>query len=252
MDVDDQRVGRVLRALRRHRGWRQLDLARAAGCSQNLVSRIERGHVEMVAVRTVRRLMAALDASLALEVHWRGAGLDRLLDEGHATLVAAVAARLRELGWLVEIEVTYSEFGERGSYDLLAYHPVARMLLVIEVKTDLPSAEATLRKLDEKTRLAPKIARERFGWQATGVGRLLVMPDAYTLRRRIARHADLFGRALPARNVPVRRWLARPSGVLSGLWFVSNRDGGVAVSAARSAERVRRPIRAAGKPPVRM
>lgn len=248
MAVDDQRVGRVLRALRRRRGWRQVDLGRAAGCSQNLVSRVERGHVADVALRTVRKLFAVLDASLALEVRWHGAGLDRLLDEGHAVLVAAVAARLRELGWLVEIEVTYSEFGERGSYDLLAYHPVARVLLVVEVKTDLPSAEATLRKLDEKTRLAPKIARERFGWQAVAIGRLLVTPDANTLRRRVARHSALFSRALPARNVAVRRWLSQPSGGLAGLWFVSNRDGGVAISAARTAERVRRPIPVAGKP----
>jgi transcriptional regulator with XRE-family HTH domain len=249
--VDEQRLGRTLRALRRRRGWRQLDLAWAAGCSQNMVSRVERGHVEGVAVRRLQRLLAALDASLALEVRWRGPGLDRLLDEAHANLVAAVAARLRGLGWLVEIEVTYSEFGERGSYDVLAFHPVARMLLVVEVKTDLPSAEASLRKLDEKTRLAPKVARERFGWRGAAVGRLVVMLDTSTLRRRVGRHAGLLGRALPARSVSVKRWLAHPSGQMAGLWFLSARSAGVAISAPRTRERIRQPILAARKSGVR-
>lgn len=202
-------------------------------------------------MRRVRRLLAALDASLALEVRWRGAGLDRLLDEDHASLVNAVAARMRELGWLVEVEVTYSEFGERGSYDLLAFHAAERTLLVVEVKTDLPSAEATLRKLDEKTRLAPKVARGRFGWHGVAVGRLIVLPETSTLRRRIGRHADLFGRTLPARNVAVRRWLIHPNGSLSGLWFLSDRSTGVAIAASRARERVRRPIRAAAKSGVR-
>src|SRR4051812_34494708 len=113
--MDDQRLGRIIRALRRRKGWRQVDLALAAGCSQNLISLIERGHLAAVSVRMLRRVTGALDATLGFDMRWRGAALDRLLDEDHANLVAAVAAILRALGWLVEIEVTYSSYGERGS-----------------------------------------------------------------------------------------------------------------------------------------
>ncbi|MGZ8758442.1 MAG: helix-turn-helix domain-containing protein [Aeromicrobium sp.] len=61
--MDDQRVGRAIRALRRRRGWRQLDLARSASCSQNMISLLERGHFDSVTLRLVRRILAALDAS---------------------------------------------------------------------------------------------------------------------------------------------------------------------------------------------
>src|SRR4051794_28530970 len=182
--MDDQRVGRIVRALRRRRGWRQLDLAHAANCSQNLVSLIERGHLDAVALRTIRRVLASVDASVSLDVRWRGAAIERLVDDAHAELVGAVGSRLRALGWVVEIEVTYSEFGERGSYDLVAWHGATSTLLVIEVKTDLPSAEATIRKLDEKTRLAAVVVSKRFGWKAGSVARLLVLPETSTARAR--------------------------------------------------------------------
>ncbi|HUP83002.1 MAG TPA: XRE family transcriptional regulator, partial [Candidatus Limnocylindria bacterium] len=65
--MDDQRVGRIVRASRRRRRWRQVDLAAVAGCSQNLVSLIERGHSDRVAMRTMRRVLASLDATASIE-----------------------------------------------------------------------------------------------------------------------------------------------------------------------------------------
>jgi transcriptional regulator with XRE-family HTH domain len=238
--MDDQRVGRIVRALRRRRGWRQSDLARAASCSQNAISRIERGHVETASLRLIRRVSAALEANVLLEMRWHGAALERLLDEDHARLAGQVAAELSRLGWAVQPEVSYSVYGERGSIDLLAWRPTQRTLLVIELKSDLPSAEATLRKLDEKVRLAPAIATERFGWRANGASRLLIIPEGQTLRRRVALH-QIFGQALPARNVAVKTWLRSPAEHLAGLWFFSVRDGGVVNSGRRTPQRLRRP-----------
>jgi transcriptional regulator with XRE-family HTH domain len=220
--MDDQRVGRIVRALRRRLGWRQSDLATRARCSQGQVSLIERGHLERVSLAMLKRIIAALDATLVIEVRWRAGALDRLLDEDHATLSSRIARLLRSAGWQVEVEVTYSEWGERGSIDILAFHTESGNLLVIEIKTDLPSVQSTVRKLDEKARLAPKIARERFGWQARSTSRLLVMPNSRTLRRRVARHDGLLLGLLPARNVAVKRWVARPDGVLAGLLFVTD------------------------------
>ncbi|HEY7024709.1 MAG TPA: helix-turn-helix domain-containing protein [Candidatus Limnocylindrales bacterium] len=237
--MDDQRVGKIVRALRRRRGWRQTDLASAAGCSQNLISLVERGHLDRLSVRTVRRIAMVLEASLDLEIRWRGAALDRMLDEDHARLVAFVAEHLRSLGWLVEIEVTYSEYGERGSFDLLAFHPACGVVLAIEVKTDIPSAEATVRKLDEKSRLAMRIARARFNWQTAAAARLLVINDSPTQRARVGRHQPLFDAAFPARNVAIRRWLRQPGGADPG--FVSIRDHRGGKSALPARERIRVP-----------
>jgi transcriptional regulator with XRE-family HTH domain len=237
--MDDQRVGRIMRALRRRLGWRQCDLAAKAACSQRTVSRAELGHLPTVPI--LRRLLAALDAWLAFEVRWRAGALDRLLDEGHATLVGIVSDLLGALGWEVHVEVSYSEYGERGSVDVLAFWPPLGILLVIEVKTDLAGVEAVLRKLDEKVRLAPTVALDRFGWQAQHVAWLLVMPESSTLRRRVERQAAVLRRAFPARGADVRRWLRQPAGGIAGLVFLSPSRGKTAIQRCGGPERVRRP-----------
>lgn len=57
-------LGRVVRRLRRQRGWSQHDLARAAGVRQPLVSRIESGVQEDATFSTVVRLADALEVSV--------------------------------------------------------------------------------------------------------------------------------------------------------------------------------------------
>ena len=113
--MDHQRIGRSLRALRQRRGMTQARLAEAAGVSQSLISLIERGHLESVALRTIQRVFAVLDTRLDVQVSWRGGGLDRLLDEAHLALVSRRASTLCDLGWVVSLETTYSVYGERGS-----------------------------------------------------------------------------------------------------------------------------------------
>ena len=98
---------------------------------------------------------------------WRGADIDRVLDERHAQLVAVVAERLTLFTWEVSVEVTFSEYGERGSIDVLAVRAPATTL-VVEVKTEIASVEEMLRRLDMKARLAPKIVFDRHGWAPVG------------------------------------------------------------------------------------
>jgi transcriptional regulator with XRE-family HTH domain len=219
--MDDRTAGLVIRALRRRRGWRQEDLAERAQVSRSQVSRAERGWFDQLTLRTIRRIFAALDARLLIAPRWHGAELERLLDEDHSVVVASVARRLESFGWIAELEVTYSEFGERGSIDVLGLLPAARAALVIEVKTDVASAEAMGRKLDEKARLAPGIVKARFGWSPAAVGRLIVMPETMRLRRLVQRH-EVIGRMFPVNAIGSRRWLREPRGSFAGLWFLSD------------------------------
>jgi transcriptional regulator with XRE-family HTH domain len=219
--MNDLTVGRVIRLLRQRLRWRQQDLADRAGVSQGTISLLERGQIDRAALRTVRAVLDALDAGTWLDVRWRGGILDRLLDERHAALVGVVASALPEWKWDVIPEVSYSVFGERGSIDLVAWHAASRALLIVEVKTELASVEATLRKHDEKVRLGPRIVAERFGWRPAIVGRLLVLPSDRTQRRHVERHAAVLDRALAVRGHAVRAWLRGPRGPLAGLWFVS-------------------------------
>ena len=189
--------------------------------SQPTISALERGQIDCTPLRTVRTVLDALDATAWLDVSWRGGIIARLLDERHAALVGAVASSLTSWRWEVVPELSYSEYGERGSIDLAAWHADSRTLLVIEVKTELVSVESTLRKLDEKVRLGPKIVGGRLGWRPAAVARLLVLPSDRTQRRHVERHAPVLDRALPIRGRAIRAWLRDPRGPVAGLWFVS-------------------------------
>jgi transcriptional regulator with XRE-family HTH domain len=215
------RIGRIVRALRRRRGWRQADLAGRAGVSQQTVSRAERGRIDELSFRALGRILQELEGELELSVRWRGGELDRVIDEAHAHLVAAMLERLDCTGWVAAPEVTYTIGRDRGSIDVLAFQPTARIALVVEVKSELTSAEATLRRHDEKVRLAPAIARARFGWDAVSVSRLLALPAASTARRRVDRHARLFDRTYPLRGRELRAWLAEPAASEGGILFLS-------------------------------
>ena len=195
--VDDIAIGRLLRSIRIRLRLRQVDVGKMAGLSQQLVSLLELGSLEHVSVPALRRVARAVGAEVVISIRWRGADVDRLRDEDHAQIVATVAGRLEAAGWLTATEVTYSVRGERGSIDVLAFHPVSRTLLVIEVRSELVSAEETIRRLDQKVRLAPKIGAERLGWSPVATARLLSVMDTRTARRRVERHDSLFGRAFP-------------------------------------------------------
>ncbi len=224
--MDNQRASRAFRAVRLRLRLRQIDVAQRAGISQQHVSDLERGQLGDMRVDEVARLFAILDLRVALAVAWRGGELDRLLDEGHAAVVGGCSDLLRRQGWEVLSEVTFSVYGERGSVDLLAWHPATRTLLVVEVKTELTSAEETLRRHDAKVRLAPRICRERFDAAPLAVGRLLVVADTSANRARVARLQSVLAGVYPLRGTAVRRWLAHPDGPMSGLLFLDTARGG--------------------------
>ena len=232
--MDGYRLGRMAWVLRQGLELRQEDVAARASVSPDTVSRLERGDIDRMTLATIRRIFAVFDAEVVVYLRWRGGDIDRLLDRRHAAMGEAMVERLGELGWAVMPEVSFSEFGERGSIDLLAWHPATCTLLVVELKTELTSIEETIRRHDAKARLGPKIARERFGWEAQTVGRLLVLPEERTARRRVEQHERLFRGSYPLRAWELRRWLASPpSGsapsaaglaASSGLLFLPNSD----------------------------
>jgi transcriptional regulator with XRE-family HTH domain len=238
--MNDLRVGSRVRAVRLRLGWRQSDLAGRAGVSQPIVSRVERGSLDRLSLRTLRRVLAALEIDLELVPRWRAGDLDRLADEDHAHLVGLVTALLVALGWEVRAEVSYSVYGERGSIDLLAWHPGSRTLLVVEVKSSLTSVEETLRRHDVKVRLASSIARERFGWDARAVGRLIALPEDMTARRRVARHAAVFDPTYPLRGHAAKAWLRSPVGSSGLILFLSDMPGATTRAGRRPIRRVRR------------
>lgn len=224
----------------RHRlAWRQADLAAHAGVSREAISRIERGGVRGVTIASIEKVVAALGARLDVIVRWEGAELERLTDAVHARIQDDIAAQLTVLGWLTRVEVSFNHYGDRGRVDVLAFHPVHRLLLVVEVKSALGDLQETLGKLDVKVRVARGAAAE-LGWtEDAATIPTLVLRDTRAARRVVAAHPALFARfairgrqalawvraprsaqptAVPPLAVPPR---AVPSGLL---WFANVPD----------------------------
>jgi transcriptional regulator with XRE-family HTH domain len=224
--VDELRIGRALRALRLRRRLRQIDVASKAGISRSQYGRIERGELRGVPLDDIAAACAALGADLDVRVRWHGEGLDRLLDAAHAELVNAIVGLLHRGGWTTAVEVTFNHFGERGAVDVLGWKAEFQALLIVEVKSVVPDSQAMLSAHDRKFRLGGVIAAER-GWHPSVVGKLLVVGDGSTSRRRVRGLEAMFASAYPDRARVVEAWLARPLRPLAGLIFVSHahRDG---------------------------
>jgi transcriptional regulator with XRE-family HTH domain len=238
--VDRIRFGRSIKALRVRRRWRQQDLSRASGVSTSAIGRIEHGKIQRMAWGDLEAVAEALDAQLGFDFRWRGGDLDRLLDAAHAAIVERLVRLYRAAGWEVIVEATFSEFGERGSIDVLAWHAATGQVAVNEVKATIADAGRTVMGVDRKARLAPVVAR-RLGWTCRGVSRFLVVAEGPTARRRIAEHAAIFRTSFPLGARESRAWIVKPtSSPAAGLIFLSYpRRVGTSV-AATAISRVRR------------
>lgn len=64
--MDELRIGRIVRALRHGLGVRQSDVGRRANVSQDVVSLVERGHLDRVSLPVIRRILKAVDAELVM------------------------------------------------------------------------------------------------------------------------------------------------------------------------------------------
>jgi transcriptional regulator with XRE-family HTH domain len=220
--ADDERLAQLYRKLRRQNGLSQEEIAIGTGIPLRDVRRLEAGEADKIAFGRIRQLFTQLDARARISVWWKGAALDRLLDEEHAAMVERGAVLIAGYGWAVPTEVTFSEYGERGSIDILAHRKEAMAAAVCEVKSLFGSLEELNRSLDLKVRLAPTICLERFGWRPKHVARLVIVPSVSSTRRVVASHAQTMDELYPARAWEIRRWLRKPDSNLGGIWFLSN------------------------------
>ncbi len=218
---DDERLGRLLHLIRRRERLTQRQLAERAGVPREDVIAIEAGRVGSLPLDRTRRVFEAVGARFRPTVWWNGAAADRLLDERHASLVERGVRAFERRRWKAAVEVTFADYGERGSIDILAAREPAQAVAVVEVKTEIGSLEEMNRVLDMKERLVPKIAEARFGWRPTVVGRILILPGTTAVRRIVERHAATLDAIYPARTNDIKAWLRAPVAPIRGIWFVS-------------------------------
>ena len=207
----------MLRAIRVRKRWRQSDLAKRARVSRWVVMRVEQGRLSSIPFAKLRAIAAALDARIDAVVRWQGGDLPRLLSLRHSRMHEAMARYFAELpGWIAEPEVSFSIYGERGVIDVLAWYPTRRIVLVIELKTEVVDINEMLGTLDRKRRLAMEVAKNR-GWDPQLVATWLVVAPGRSNRRAIADHETVLRAKLPADGDAMRRWLRAPDGRIDAL-----------------------------------
>jgi len=219
---------------------RQADLAERAGMSREMISRVERGALTGMQIGHLVRIVEALGGSVAIEVRRRGEQLDRLVDAAHAAIESQVASLLTNAGWLVQVEVSFNRYGERGRCDIVALHRRSGIMVVVEVKSRLGDLQETLGRLDVKRRIAGYIAGE-LGWsRPTQVVPCLVIGDSRAARRLVKNHAPLF-RGFATRGRSAIAWIRRPAGSpdIGLLWFQADAPSSRGVT-ARFGSRVRK------------
>jgi hypothetical protein len=143
-----------------------------------------------------------------------------LLDARHAALAEVVLERLARLPeWITQAEVTFSIYGERGSIDIVAWHPARKALLIIEIKSVVGDVGGLMRQVDRYRRLAREVARQR-RWAPRTVSVWVVVEDNRTARRRLQEHRSIQRGAFPVDGHGIDRWLLAPDTDVAALSFM--------------------------------
>ena len=171
-------------------------------------------------VEVVDRIVAALGASLFLDIRYQGG---MAIDCSIACMPpsSTTSSQRSASDWEVVVEYTFNQFGERGSVDVLAWHAPTRTLLIVEVKSAFTDLQAMLLSLGRKLRLLPDIVRRDRGWDPVAVESVVVVAGTTSNRGSSPQHRAVFDVSFPARAREIRRWLARPVRADRGVWFVS-------------------------------
>jgi transcriptional regulator with XRE-family HTH domain len=196
--------GSAIRSLRRAFGLSQAELGLRVGRSQAFISAVEAGDPAL-RIDMAAELCDALGATLVFGVESRLlSGSERQRDAGHARCSGHVVRRLVAAGWLVNTEVQIGTRERPGWIDVLAFHPTAEILLVIEVKTELLDVGAVDRQLGWYEREAIVAAR-RFGWRPRMVAAALLLLATEEVDRRLSENRVVLGEAFPGRAADLER-----------------------------------------------
>jgi len=203
-------VGGTVRTARRAIGWTQARLGREVGLAQSVISLIERGRSPELSVATAVRVLTALDVAIDVRLFAALVANPRSARDGaHARCVTYVGRCLEREGWLVAREVAVGEGRWKGFVDILAYHPVEHVVLVIEIKTEIRDLGALERQLGFYEREAWAAAR-LLGWRPRAVTGIALCLDTDDCAAILRDHRSTFDAGFRLRTPELETLIAAP------------------------------------------
>jgi transcriptional regulator with XRE-family HTH domain len=164
-DRQRREIGDELRAARLILGVTQRAVAHAAGVSQSVVSRRERGRARQLTGAGIATHAAAVGLALSVKLWPAGGGIR---DEAQARYIARFVARVGR-AWRVQLEAPVPISGDLRAADILLTSRTLR--IAVEVITRLSDLQAQLRAARAKAR-------------DLGAGRLVIVVAATHANRR--------------------------------------------------------------------
>jgi transcriptional regulator with XRE-family HTH domain len=159
--------GHVVRTTRSRIRWTQRELARRSGVVQSRISMIERGLVDDVRISEIEAICSALRIEYRIDFRTPDL-LARPADLVHARCSAHVDRRLSAQGFRIAREVEIGSGRIRGWIDLLAFDPATRLLVIVEIKTELADLGGLERALGWYERGA-RLAAAELRWRPRSV-----------------------------------------------------------------------------------
>jgi transcriptional regulator with XRE-family HTH domain len=191
----------------------QQELAVAAGVSRSHIAGFENGRVNP-SIDLVWRISDRLGIDVSFVAHPPVVIGQRSRDVVHACCSGYIDGRLRRSGYLTAREVEIATNSAHGWIDLLAYEPITRTLVIVEIKTRIEDLGAIERQISWYEHNAMAVVR-RLGWQPQRVLSWLLLLAADEVERAVRLHRPVLLRSFPARAPEMRRVLEDPRSILA-------------------------------------
>jgi DNA-binding XRE family transcriptional regulator len=180
-----------------------LDITQQQLATTVLVSRAHIAAIETGRANPSMRLVDRIADALGLELELIGRpptviGGVHQRDFLHARCSGYVDRRLGHAGWETRRELEVVHARSHGWIDLLAYHPVSRTLVIVEIKTTLDDFGAVERQLGWYERSSTDLAH-RIGWRPTQAISWLLLLATDEVEASLRENRELLRVAFPNR-----------------------------------------------------